>query len=83
MYVQRHNWPLIRISVDLWHEKIPSAAGAAMTDHFHRVIHLEGELADEQRSKLLQMAEHCPVSETLRHAAVVDTSLAGPASKGA
>jgi putative redox protein len=83
MYAQRHNCPLIRTTVDLWHEKIPSPAGNTPTDCVHRVIHLEGELTEEQRSKLLQMAEHCPVSQTLRHAAMIDTTLAGPAPKGA
>ena len=72
MYAERHNWPLARTTVELSHEKVPSA-GASATDHFHRVIRFEGELTEEQRSRLLQIAEHCPVSETLRHAAVVDT----------
>jgi putative redox protein len=75
-YIQRHNWPLIRTTVDLWHEKVPQADGTAMTDLFHRVINLEGGLTDEQRSRLLQIAEHCPVSKTLSHAAMVDTELA-------
>jgi uncharacterized OsmC-like protein len=76
MYVQRHDWPLIRTTVELWHEKVPPAAGVTITDRFHRVIRLEGELTDEQRSRLLQMAEHCPVSLTLRRAAMIDTALA-------
>ncbi len=77
MFVQRHNWPLIRTTVDLGHEKVPSGSGT-MTDHFSRVIHFEGELTEEQRARLLQVSEHCPVSETLRHAASVDTKLADP-----
>jgi putative redox protein len=81
MYAKRHQWPLIRTSIDLWHEKIPSAGGSAVADCFHRVIHLEGELTDQQRSRLLQIAGHCPVSETLSHAAMIDTALAVPASQ--
>jgi len=40
------------------------------------IIYLEGELVEEQRSRLLQIAERCPVSETLRRASSVDTTLA-------
>jgi uncharacterized OsmC-like protein len=79
MYAQRHNLPLIRTTVELRHEKTPSAGGAVTTDHFRRIIHLEGDLTDEQRLRIVQIAEHCPVSETLHHAAIVDTALAGPA----
>jgi uncharacterized OsmC-like protein len=64
-------------TVELWHEKTPAADGASMIDHFHRTIHLDGDLTEEQRLRLLQIAEKCPVSETLRHAAIVDATLAG------
>ncbi len=73
MYAQRHNWPLVRTRVDLWHSKIPAKDGARSTDQFRRLIDLEGELTAEQRSRLLQIAKHCPVSDTLRHSSVVVT----------
>ena len=38
MYVERHNWALRRITVELQHEKIPAADGASKIDHFHRTI---------------------------------------------
>jgi putative redox protein len=75
-YVQRHNWGLFRTTIELQHEKIPAADGASMIDHFHRTIHLDGDLTGEQRLRLLEIAERCPVSQTLRHAAVVDAELA-------
>ncbi|HEY4113151.1 MAG TPA: OsmC family protein [Rhizomicrobium sp.] len=74
MYVQRHNWLLTRTTVDLWHEKISSTDGAAVIDRFHRAIRFEGDLTNEQRSRLRQIAEHCPVSETLRHVSIVETA---------
>jgi putative redox protein len=75
MYADRHKWPLSRAKVELWHEKVAEAGGSHKSDRFHRIIYLDGELADEQRSRLLQIAEHCPVSETLRRASSIDTSL--------
>ena len=61
-YVQRHNWGLLRTTIELQHEKIPIADGASMIDHFHRTIHLDGDLTDEQRFRLLEIAERCPVT---------------------
>ena len=75
MYAQRHNWNLRHASVELQHEKIPSADGKSLIDQFQRVISLEGELMEEQRLRLFQIAEKCPVSETLRRSSVVESSL--------
>ena len=77
MYVERHAWPLRRTTVELQHEKVLAADGRSETDRFRRVIHLEGDLTEEQKLRLLRIAQRCPVSETLRHAAIVDTELAG------
>ena len=76
MYADRHKWLLSRAKVELWHEKVPAAGGAPAFDRFRRIIYLEGELIEEQRSRLFQIAEHCPVSETLRRASSVDATLA-------
>ncbi len=75
-YVERHNWGLRRTTVELWHEKILAANGKSMTDRFHRAIHLDGNLTEEQRLRLLEIAERCPVSQSLRRSSVIDSSLA-------
>jgi putative redox protein len=74
-YVERHNWGLRRTNVELWHETIPAADGKSTIDHFHRTIHLDGDLTEEQRLKLLEIAERCPVSQTLRSSSVIDSRL--------
>jgi uncharacterized OsmC-like protein len=38
---------------------------AAMIDHIERRITLFGELSDEQRKRLLEIANRCPVHRTL------------------
>lgn len=78
-YVERHNWGLRRTTVELWHERIPAADGTSMVDHFHRAIHLDGDLTEEQRLRLLEIAERCPVSQTLRRSSVIDSRLADAA----
>ena len=75
-YVDRHSWGLRRTTVELWHEARPAADGRSMIDHFHRVIHLDGDLTEEQRLRLFEIAERCPVSQTLRRSSVIDSSLA-------
>jgi len=78
-YVERHNWGLRRTIVELWHEKSPAADGKSMIDHFHRAIHLDGDLTEEQRLRLLEIAERCPVSQTLRRSSVIESRLADAA----
>jgi putative redox protein len=78
-YVERHNWELGRTTIELWHEKSPSADGKSMIDVIHRVIHLDGDLNEEQRLSLLAIAERCPVSQTLRHSSNIESRLADAA----
>jgi putative redox protein len=78
-YVERHNWRLRRTTVELWHETRPAADGKSMIDHFHRAIHLDGDLTEEQRLRLLGIAERCPVSQTLRRSSIIDSRLADAA----
>lgn len=73
MYAARHAWKLDRVSVELRHDKVALEGAASKTDRFERVIHLEGDLADEQRAKLLDVAERCPVSQTLTRPSVIVT----------
>jgi len=55
-----------------------------MIDHFHRAIHLDGDLTEEERLRLLEIAERCPVSQTLRRCSVIDSRLvdAAPPTTG-
>ena len=75
-YVERHNWGLRQTTIDLWHETKRAADGKSMVDYFHRTIHLDGDLTDEQRLRLFEIAERCPVSQTLRRSSAIDSCLA-------
>ena len=76
MFVERNEWPMRRVRVELRCDKIPAPDGASLLDQFHRTIYLEGNLTESQRQRLLEIAEKCPVSQTLRHSSVIDTKLA-------
>jgi uncharacterized OsmC-like protein len=71
LYARRKGWPLKRVRVDLSHSKIWAQDCAncetkvGQLDRIHRVIDLDGDLSIEQRRRLLEIADKCPVHRTL------------------
>lgn len=77
MYARRKGWPLDHVSVDVCHDKVHAQdvddrSGPAV-DTFTRVIRLEGALSAEQRAKLMEIADRCPVHSTLERGARIQT----------
>ena len=79
MYADHKKWPLEEVDVQLRHRKIHAKDCAECEDKTGKVdlierdIELIGELSDEQRQRLLEIADKCPVHKTL-HAEVKVTS---------
>jgi uncharacterized OsmC-like protein len=71
MYARRKAWPLEEVTIQLRHSKIHAVDCAqcetkeGMLDRIERDIHFAGPLDAEQRSKLLEIADKCPVHRTL------------------
>jgi uncharacterized OsmC-like protein/fermentation-respiration switch protein FrsA (DUF1100 family) len=71
MSAERQSLPLDRVTVTLSHSKIHAEDCAecetrvGMLDQFDRVIAIEGALDAEQRKKLMEIADKCPVHRTL------------------
>ena len=71
LYARRKHWPLEKVAVALWHSKIHAADCAecetreGRIDRIEREIELTGALTAEQRSKLIEIADKCPVHRTL------------------
>lgn len=68
MYAMRKDWPLERVEVVALHSE---RATAERTDLFERTITLTGDLSLEQRARLIEIADRCPVSRTLQRGARV------------
>lgn len=82
MYADLKNIPLDRTIVKLKHDKIYAEDckncedPKAKIDHIDRLIELHGELSEEQRAKLLEIANKCPVHRTLTSKITINTKLA-------
>ena len=71
IYARRKQWPLERVSVRLRHSRVHAEDCAACETQdakltvIERDIQLDGPLDDEQRVRLLAIANRCPVHLTL------------------
>jgi len=68
MYADRKSWPLEAVSVRLKHKKTQDS-----TDYIERSINFSGELSADQRSRLLEIANKCPVHRTLQSEIHIET----------
>src|ERR1700684_3080282 len=70
MYARRKGWQLEEVTVNLRHSKIHASDCAdcetkeVMLDRIELDIHFVGKLTSEQRTKLLEIANKCPVHRT-------------------
>jgi len=74
MYARRKEWPLRRVRVCVGHARTKEEDPP---DGFLREVALEGDLTDEQRSRLIEIAERCPVHASLKQGARVSTQQVG------
>ncbi|MBU6456197.1 MAG: bifunctional alpha/beta hydrolase/OsmC family protein [Bradyrhizobium sp.] len=71
IYADRKSLPLDRVTVTLSHSRIHAEdcaeceTKAGMLDQFDRVISMEGALDADQRQRLMEIADKCPVHRTL------------------
>lgn len=82
MYADRKGWPLEEVTVRLKHDRIHAQDerdcedAPARLDRLERVIELNGPLDAEQRARLMEIADRCPVHRTLEAGVVVASRLA-------
>ena len=82
LYARRKQWPLQAVTVKLEHSKIHAQDCAecetkeGKLDRIDREIGLEGKLSDEQKARLMEIADRCPVHRTLTSEISIRTRLA-------
>jgi putative redox protein len=83
-YAERKGWPLEEVTVRLTHGKVHGideqhcADREARVDRIERELAIEGDLSAEQRARLLEIADKCPVHRTLTAGVFVETKVMPP-----
>lgn len=81
MYARRKEWNVENVTVHVDHSRQHaidcehSENQAAKIDTFHCQISLEGDLTKEQKSRLLEIADRCPVHKTLSNKIQITSNL--------
>ncbi len=92
MYADRKGWPLEAVEAHVRHGRIHAedcgscgedGGGTGKIDRFERDLHLVGDLSDEQRDRLLEIADRCPVHRTLHGPVDIVTNLTHGATMNA
>ncbi|MEM1043432.1 MAG: OsmC family protein [Bacteroidota bacterium] len=83
MYADRKKWPLEGVTVQVEHDRLHAQDCAECEteeghiDRLRRTLTLDGPLSDEQRTRLVEIADRCPVHRTLEGEIVIETGVAG------
>jgi uncharacterized OsmC-like protein/esterase/lipase len=81
MYADRKGWDLKEVRVHLQHDKVHASdcekceSDNAKIDQIDREIELIGNLSEEEKNRLLEIADRCPVHRTLHNEIHVKTVL--------
>lgn len=84
MYARRKRWPLQRVEVSLGHSRrhVDDCDGCEQPgtklDVIEASLELSGDLTPEQRQRLLEIANKCPVNKTLTSPVRIVSQLAQP-----
>ena len=74
MYAGRKNWDIDNISVTVAQSYRQTDSGEKISV-FTRTLYVKGDLADENRARLVEIANKCPVHKMLEHGNIVETVL--------
>jgi putative redox protein len=83
MYASHKSLPLDHVTVSLKHSRDYNRdcqdceERPTKIEVLERVVTLQGDLSEEQRNRLLEIADRCPVHRTLHSELEVKTILAG------
>src|SRR5690606_8614952 len=73
MYADRKKWPVEKISIELMMDTVKS--DLAQTTYIKSHIRIEGDINEEQRQRMLRIADACPIHKVLENPIVMTTNL--------
>ncbi len=79
MYADRKRWPLTGVTVQVEHDRLHATDCAncetaeGKIDRLRRTLTFDGDLSAEQRARLTEIADRCPVHRTLEGEIVIET----------
>jgi uncharacterized OsmC-like protein len=73
MYADRKQWPVEEILARVVHRRERTPTVPAGVDIFSVELQFRGNLDDEQRTRLVEIAGRCPVHRTLAAGATIET----------
>jgi putative redox protein len=82
MYANRKNIKLENIEITLNHSRIHAEdcktceSNDGFVDRIDKIIKLEGDLSEDERQRLLEIADKCPVHKTLHNEILITSRLA-------
>jgi putative redox protein len=80
LYARTKKWPLESVTVNLRHSKIHAVdcrdceTKEGKIDRIEREIHLVGNLDPDQKKRLIEIADKCPVHRTLKSEINIQTN---------
>lgn len=84
MYAERKHWPVEGVRVHLSYAKVPGEDGAkaasTIVDGIEMEISFDGDLSNDQRRRLFEIAARCPVHRMLSSPVKIQTKLVAPRS---
>lgn len=83
MYANRKGWPLQGVRVSLRHSRVHAKdceeceTETGRVDRIDKKLQIDGPLDDDQRQRLLEIADRCPVHRTMLSETIIATELVG------
>ena len=77
LYARRKGWALTRAAADLQHERVSAASVSeaqgreGTVERIEAHLELDGDLTDEQYTRLLEISHRCPVEKALTSGVVI------------
>lgn len=79
MYADRKGWPLEAVAAEVvWQDEAAVGMMPVTRSQFTINLHLTGPLSEEQRARLLELSERCPIHRLLTNPIDIQTTLIEP-----